>query len=164
MLTSLSMTLKAVEDWIRELELKRHPEGGWFRREYTSELTTPDGRPVLTAIYYLLESSDFSALHRLKQDEQWHFYAGDPLTLHVIHPDGTASETTLSAAGPFQATMKTGHLFGATVEGDFALVGCTVAPGFEYADFELPSRTSLLKDFPEHRNLILRLTRNQPRE
>jgi len=60
--------------------------------------------------------------------------------------------------------VKAGHLFGATVDGDFALVGCTVAPGFDYADFELPSRASLLKDFPEHRNLILRLTRNQPRE
>jgi len=157
------MTLKIVKDWIHELELERHPEGGWFRRVYESQQKVEEVRPAMTSIYYLLESSDFSALHRLKQDEQWHFYAGDPLTLYVIHPGGTVSETTLSAEGPFQATVKAGHLFGATVDGDFALVGCTVAPGFDYADFELPSRASLLKDYPEHRNLILRLTRNQPR-
>jgi predicted cupin superfamily sugar epimerase len=119
-----------------------------------------DSRPAMTSIYYLLEGNDVSALHRLKQDEQWHFYCGDPLTLHIIHPDGTASQTTLRAEGPFQTTVKAGHLFGATVEGDYALIGCTVAPGFEYADFELPSRAGLLNDYPEHRNLILRLTRD----
>ena len=153
------MTRKSATDWIRELELERHPEGGWFRRVYTSALTTPDGRPVMTSIYYLLERGDFSALHRLKSDEQWHFYAGDPLTLHVIRPDGAASETTLCAEGAFQATVKAGHLFGATVSGDYALVGCSVAPGFEYTEFELPCRTELLATYPKLRALIKKLTR-----
>jgi predicted cupin superfamily sugar epimerase len=114
----------------------------------------------MTSIYYLLEGNDFSALHRLKQEEQWHFYSGDPLTLHIIHPDGTASDSALCAEGPFQATIKAGHLFGATVDGAYALAGCTVVPGFEYADFELPSRAELLDAYPEHGELILRLTRD----
>lgn len=154
------MTFKSAEQWIRELELERHPEGGWFRRVHTSELVTPDHRPVMTSIYYLLEGTDFSALHRLKSDEQWHFYAGDPLTLHSIHPDGTTAETTLSTEGPFQTTVGAGHFFGATVDGDFALVGCTVAPGFRYSEFELAPRSNLLKTYPEHRALIIKLTRS----
>lgn len=153
------MKHKTAKHWIRALKLEPHPEGGWFRREYASDRAAPDGRPVMTSIYYLLEGKDFSALHRLKQEEQWHFYSGDPLTLHIIHPDGTASAATLRSEGPFQATIKAGHLFGATVDGSFALVGCTVAPGFEYTDFELPSRTELLEAYPEHGELIAELTR-----
>lgn len=153
------MIRREAEDWIRELELERHPEGGWFRRMYTSETRTPDGRPVMTSILYLLEGRDFSALHRLKQDEQWHFYSGDPITLHTIRPDGSLLETTLCSAGPFQTTVPAGHLFGATVEGDYALVGCTVAPGFEYKDLELPDRAGLLAAYPEYRDLIRQLTR-----
>ena len=150
---------KTAVDWIRELELERHPEGGWFRRIYASEMKTDNGRPVMTSIYYLLESGDFSALHRLRQDETWHFYAGDPLTLSIIHPDGTASETVLCAEGPFQFTVKAGHLFGAMVNGDYALAGCTVAPGFEYSDLELPGRDVLHEAYPAHGSLIRRLTR-----
>lgn len=156
------MTRKTAQDWIRELDLQRHPEGGWFRRVHTSELKTARGRPVMTSIHYLLEGPDFSALHRLQSDEQWHFYAGDPLTLHIIHPDGSTSESTLGPDGPFQATVRAGHLFGATVDGDYALLGCTVAPGFDFDEFELPSRAGLLAAYPEHRRLIERLTRCPP--
>ena len=150
----------AVADWIDDLKLKHHPEGGWYRRIYESELTVNGERPIMTSIYYLLEGSDFSALHRLKQDEQWHFYSGSPLTVHVIRPDGTAAHTTIRSAGPFQMTVRAGELFGATVKGDYALIGCTVVPGFDYSDFELPDRRSLLEAYPEHRRLIRRLTRD----
>jgi predicted cupin superfamily sugar epimerase len=153
------MTGKSAQQWIDELELTRHPEGGWFRRVYESELTVDGIRPAMTSIYYLLEGGDFSALHRLKQDEQWHFYAGDPLILHIVAPDGEASTITLGPEGPFQTTVKAGHLFGATNDGAYALVGCTVAPGFDYADFEMPSRAALLEAFPQHEMLIRRLTR-----
>jgi predicted cupin superfamily sugar epimerase len=151
---------KTAETWIRELALERHPEGGWYRRVYASEMRTVNGRPVMTSIYYLLEGSDFSALHRLQSDEQWHFYAGDPLTLHLIHPGGTGSEAVLRSGGPLQFTVKAGQLFGATVDGDYALVGCTVAPGFDFSEFEMPSRDALLRAYPEYGGLIRRLTRS----
>lgn len=153
------MVEKSAQDWIDRLQLERHPEGGWFRRTYTSSLTVDGHRPALTSIHYLLEGSDFSALHRLKQDEQWHFYTGAPLTLHSIGREGTAAAQTLGPEGPFQATVRAGDLFGASVSGEYALVGCTVAPGFDYADFELPPRETLLLAYPQHRELILRLTR-----
>jgi predicted cupin superfamily sugar epimerase len=145
-------------DWIEELRLAPHPEGGWFRRVYESGIRLQDGRPAMTSIYYLLQDDDFSALHRLKSDEQWHFYQGSSITIHEIDAAGAYGAITLGPAC-FQHTVKSGILFGATVEVGFALVGCTVAPGFDYADFELPSRARLLEDFPQHRDLILRLSR-----
>jgi len=153
------MPCKTAQDWITELGLEPHPEGGWFRQVYASELTVDGARPAMTSIYYLLEGGDFSALHRLKQDEQWNFYAGDPITVHIIHADGSASDFTLGPEGPFQAVVKASNLFGATIAGDYALVGCSVAPGFDYADFELPSRIELLETYPQHDALILTLTR-----
>jgi predicted cupin superfamily sugar epimerase len=151
---------KHAREWIEELGLEPHPEGGWFRRVYESERLNANGRPVLTSIYYLLESDDFSALHRLDADEQWHFYAGSPLTIHEITSDGSYRATTLSDEGSFQYTVPVGHLFGATVENGYALVGCSVAPGFSFDAFELPARDALLKDYPQHSDLIRRLTRS----
>ena len=153
------MTKKNAPYWIDTLGLDRHPEGGWFRRIYESELIVDGTRPAMSSIYSLLESGDFSALLRLKPYEQRHFYSGSPLILHIIAPDGESSKTTLGPDGPFQATVEAGHWFGATAEGAFALVGCTVAPGFEYTDFEMPSRESLLQTFPHHETLIRSLTR-----
>ena len=152
------MKANEAEGWIERLGLEPHPEGGWYRRIYESDLKTEGGRPVMTSIYYLLEGDDFSALHRLKQDEQWNFYAGVPITIHEISAAGEYSSITLGD-GNFQHTVRAGILFGATVAGDFALVGCTVVPGFDFADFELPPRTQLLKELPEYAELIERLTR-----
>jgi predicted cupin superfamily sugar epimerase len=153
------MADRSAQYWIDRLQLERHPEGGWFRRAYTSPLMVDGHRPALTSIHYLLEGGDFSALHRLKQDEQWHFYTGAPLTLHIIGPEGMSAAQMLGPGGPFQATVSAGDLFGASVSGEYALVGCTVAPGFDYADFELPPRETLLRAYPQHGELILRLTR-----
>lgn len=150
--------MKISTDWINELQLEPHPEGGWFRRVYESDLKFDGIRPAMTSIYYLLEGSDFSALHRLKSDEQWHFYAGSPLTVHEIDPSGVYRSATLGA-GRFQHTVPAGNLFGATVEGDYALVGCTVIPGFDFADFEMPDRADLLSTYPALERLISRLTR-----
>ena len=150
--------MKTAKEWIEELRLTPHPEGGWYRRVYESELKIDGVRPVMTSIYYLLEDSDFSALHRLKQDEQWHFYQGSPITIHEIDPAGVYTAATLGADA-FQHTVKAGTLFGATVEEGYALVGCTVVPGFDFADFELPSRAELLSDYPQHAEMILRLSR-----
>ena len=150
--------MKTAQEWIEALQLARHPEGGWFRRVFESELTVEGSRPAMTSIYYLLENTDFSALHRLKQDEQWHFYHGSPITIHEIDAAGVYGGTTLGTDG-FQHTVRAGNLFGATVEEGYALVGCTVVPGFDFAYFELPSRAELLRDYPQHAEMIRRLSR-----
>jgi predicted cupin superfamily sugar epimerase len=164
-------------DWIDRLGLVRHPEGGWYRETYRSTETIArtalparfDGdRVFATAIYYLLEGDDISALHRIRQDEGWHFYDGSPLTLHLIAPDGSYSTCRLGrdlAAGQQpQALAPAGWFFAATVDDpdSFSLAGCTVAPGFDFADFEMPSRDELSRLYPQHRNLIERLTCQPP--
>jgi len=150
--------LKTSDDWKKELGLASHPEGGWYRRVYESVIQLENGRTAMTSIYYLLEAPDFSALHRLKSDEQWHFYSGSPITIHELTPDGGVSATVLGR-GSFQHTVKAGNLFGASVEEGYALVGCTVAPGFDFSEFEMPSRAQLLAEFPNEYEFIVRLSR-----
>ena len=122
-------------------------------------------RPVSTAIYFLLEGEDFSAFHRLRSDELWHFYAGSPITVHVIEPEGSHSELQLGrdpdAGEVLQAVAKAGRWFASEVRDatSFTLAGCTVAPGFDFADFELGKRSDLIKLYPQHRALIERLGR-----
>jgi uncharacterized protein len=166
--------MSRAQEWIELLELKRHPEGGWYRETYRSEETISKSalpsrfggeRAFSTAIYFLLEGEDFSALHRIKQDEIFHFYDGSALTVHVIDPQGNYSATKvgrhLEAGERPQAVVKAGCVFGATVSEphSFSLVGCTVAPGFDFADFVMPGRDELCCQFPQHRALIERLTR-----
>jgi predicted cupin superfamily sugar epimerase len=107
-----------------------------------------------------LEGGDFAALHRVKADEVWHFYDGCGVTLHILAADGTYSTVSLGRELP-QAIVRAGTLFGATVTDrhSFALVGCTVAPGFDFADFEMPGRDELCRLYPQQRQLIDRLTR-----
>lgn len=160
--------------WIKALQLLRHPEGGYFRetyraaesirREHLPPRFTGD-RSFSTAIYFVLESPDFSALHRIKQDEVWHFYDGGPLCVFSIAPDGVLTSVTLGrnvAAGEvLQAVVPAGHIFGSRPRdpGTFSLVGCTVAPGFDFADFEIPPRAELVAQFPQHAAIISELTR-----
>ena len=158
--------------WIGHLQLAPHPEGGFYRQTYRADLAI-DGlppqfsgsRPASTAIYFLLEGEDFSAFHRLRSDELWHFYAGRRLSVHVISPEGAYSEiflgTNPDAGESFQAVVKAGNWFGSRVADreSFALVGCTVAPGFDFADFELANREKLMKAHPAHAGLIGELTR-----
>lgn len=156
---------------IDSLGLARHPEGGWYRETYRASGSIPGPllpepfageRSYATAIYFLLERGDVSALHRLKSDELWHFHAGAPLTVHVITPGGDYSSLRLGsepAAGEtFQAAVPAGCWFGAETAGAYSLVGCTVAPGFDFADFELGQRAELLRRFPAHAGIIRRLT------
>lgn len=170
-LTLAGLKHMTAEEWIARLGLERHPEGGWFRQTYRSPESLPatalpsrfpTAHPVSTAIYFLLRGSEFSALHRLKADEIWHFYDGSPLTLHVIAPDGAASSLALGP-GSFQAVVPAGCWFGAVLDDaspeSFALVGCTVAPGFVLEDFELADRVRLIEQYPQHRALIERFTR-----
>lgn len=163
------------KQWIDVLKLSEHPEGGYFRETYRSDESLAKGalptrfggdRACSTAIYFLLEGDDFSALHRIKQEEVWHFYDGSSITIHVIAPGGDYFTIKLGrdpqgGAAP-QAVVKAGYLFGVTVDDprSYALAGCTVAPGFEFADFEMPTRAELCRLYPEHRQIIERLTRS----
>ena len=157
-------------EWIERLELVPHPEGGWFREVYRShEVVVEDALPerfggsrvFSTAIYFLLMGDEVSRLHRIRQDELWHFYDGDPLRLHRIRPDGDHIEQGLGQGAEAlpMAVVPAGDFFGAEVMGEgFSLVGCTVAPGFEYDDFEMPSRDELYQQFSQHGELVQRLT------
>ena len=166
--------MKNAQFWIDTLKLRKHPEGGGFRQVYASEEFIESGhlpgrfstrRRHATSIYYLLVSGEFSALHRIKSDETWHFYEGSALTVHMISPDGVYSKITLGRnperGEVFQFTVPHGTWFGASVNDDdsFSLVGCTVAPGFDYDDFELGARAELLKMFAEHEEMIIEMTR-----
>jgi uncharacterized protein len=160
--------------WIEKLDLTPHPEGGYFRQTYRSDLILPrealpgfsGSRAASTAIYFLLEGKNFSAFHRLRSDEVWHFYFGSPVIVDVIEPDGRHSEILLGsnpeAGEVFQAVVKAGCWFASHVADwkSFVLVGCTVAPGFDFEDFEMAKRAELIARYPEHRELIERLTRS----
>ena len=156
--------------WIDHLELSPHPEGGYFRATYKADLTIAKSalpstfggnRAASTAIYFLLEGKDFSAFHRIAADEVWHFYAGSSLVVYVIDAEGKVSELHLGSAAGFQAVVKAGCWFASRLKRGvgFALVGCTVAPAFEFEDFELATRSELVRIYPAHRKLIEELTR-----
>ena len=155
------------EELIRVLGLKAHPEGGYFRESYRAEGGTPlprGERNFSTAIYFLLKRGQASRLHRIKSDEVWHFYSGGPLAVARISPEGRAEETILGrdvAAGQkLQHVVPAGCWFGAYPVGGakFSLAGCTVAPGFDFADLEMGGREGLLKEFPLAKELIEKLT------
>ena len=166
--------MREAEAWIRSLGLERHPEGGWFREIYRASGSIPrealpegfsGARALSTAIYFLLSGDEFSALHRLRQDEIWHHYAGSSLTLHLLNDAGEYSTRRVgkgaSANEAPLVVVEAGTLFGATVSepNAFALVGCTVAPGFDFEDFEMPAREELLRRYPRHEAIVRRLTR-----
>jgi hypothetical protein len=160
--------------WIERLQLTPHPEGGYYRETYRCrERIDPDGLPARysgprhmgTAIYFMLTSGSFSSFHRLKSDEAWHFYTGHPITLHRISPKGKLT-THLIGNDPmqeqeFQVLIPANEWFAAEVVagGEYGLVGCTVAPGFDFEDFEMATRPDLLTRFPQHEGLIRQFTR-----
>jgi predicted cupin superfamily sugar epimerase len=155
--------------WIEALDLLPHPEGGHYRETWRAPLAVEaagfDGpRSASTAIWFLLRAGERSLLHRIRSDEVWHLYDGGPLALHVIRPDGTHEAITLGREPGLgrlpQAVVPAGAWFGALpAEGaDWALVGCTVAPGFEFEDLELASRRALVTRFPQHREVVHALT------
>ncbi len=160
--------------WIDRLQLEPHPEGGYFRQTYKSKLIIErsglppyfDGaRAASTAIYFLLEGKNFSAFHRLHSDEMWHFYSGCPVAVHVISLEGKYSKILLGnnpdEGEVFQAVVPAGCWFASHVADwkSWALVGCTVAPGFEFADFEMGKREELVVKYPQQRDVVERLTR-----
>ncbi len=163
-----------LEEIIEHLKLEPHPEGGYFRETYRSEGIIPqtvlgksfDGeRNYSTAIYFLLTSDNFSAFHKVAQDEFWHFHIGAPIELHMINPKGEHSHiiignNMLNGETP-QFVVPGGYWFAAQImeQNSFALVSCTVSPGFDFADFDLAKRSELTKQFPQHSQLVEQFTR-----
>jgi uncharacterized protein len=159
----------SAKDMIKKFDLKKHPEGGYFKESYrSSEVIACHALPsrykgersFSTAIYYLLPAGEVSRLHRLASDETWHFYLGGPLKLLQIPPDGNARiiilGPDLDAGQKVQHAVPAGDWFGARPAEDsaYSLVGCTVAPGFDFSDFESADPENLSHDFPALRDLI----------
>lgn len=161
------------KDIIEKFNLQKHPEGGYFKETYRSTGSIKNenlgsifegDRNFSTGIYFLLTSDSFSAFHKINQDEMWHFYAGTTLKLHMISPDGDYSyvligNDIINNEVP-QFVVPAQHWFAAEVvkESSFSFTGCTVAPGFDFKDFVLPERKTLIEIFPQHAEIITRLT------
>jgi predicted cupin superfamily sugar epimerase len=165
--------MQTAKDLIEYYQLQPHPEGGYYKETYRSKgviakecLPVFDGnRNFSTAIYFLLEKGNFSAFHRIQSDECWHFYTGNCLLVHVIHENGKLETIKLGSnilnGETFQFVVPANCWFASepSAESNFSFVGCTVAPGFDFADFELAHRDELSKLYPQHETLIRRLTR-----
>ncbi|MEQ9035824.1 MAG: cupin domain-containing protein [Gracilimonas sp.] len=160
---------------ISHFDLEEHPEGGYFKETYRSEGVIPEAvfpdifegsRNYCTGIYFLLTSDTFSAFHKIRQDEMWHFYQGSPLTIHMISTDGNYSKQVVGLNfdnGELpQFTVPKEYWFAAEVNepNSYSFVGCTASPGFDFRDFELAEKERLSSQFPQHKNIISRLTRD----
>ncbi|HXS37078.1 MAG TPA: cupin domain-containing protein [Flavipsychrobacter sp.] len=160
--------------WKEKLKLTKHIEGGSFKEVYRSQLQIAKSaltaqhqgdRSASTSIYFLLEHGEFSAFHRIASDELWHFYDGSCLSIYEINPDGLLTKHFLGrdieGGEQLQVVISAGCWFASRVEepDSYSLCGCTVAPGFDYADFELANRKNLQQQFPQHSSLIEKLTR-----
>lgn len=162
------------QNYIDTLQLLPHPEGGWYRETYRCAESTPapqlparygGERSHSTAIYFLLPGETFSAWHRIKADEVWHHYDGDAVEVYVLDAVGTLRiiklGKDLTAGEAPQAVVMHGDWFASrcAVPDGYALVGCTVAPGFDFADFEMAERAALTAQYPQHEAIIRELTR-----
>jgi len=170
----LNLTImNTAEYWIQHLDLKPHPEGGFFREIYrsaniTAQNNLPKGfkgnRRLATSIYYLLRSGDISKFHRLKSDEIWYYHYGSSIKIIMIDKEGNKHTQMLGSraekAERPQVIVPAGTIFGAEVieKNSFGLFGCVVAPGFEFGDFEMFSREDLLQAYPRHADIITKYT------
>ncbi|MEO6454977.1 MAG: cupin domain-containing protein [Ginsengibacter sp.] len=159
---------------IQRYALQPHPEGGWYKESYKStahisQNALPDNfngaRVFSTAIYFLLGQGNFSAFHRIKADECWHFYAGDPLLVYMIQQGGILDiihlGNDIDKGQLFQYVVPANTWFASRPAPNslFCFVGCTVAPGFEFADLELADAAELSLVYPEHEMIIKELCR-----
>jgi predicted cupin superfamily sugar epimerase len=172
---------------IKKLGLEKHiSEGGYFKETYRSpdilsykgfhnkihedeiskETFYPEKmRPASTLIYYLLVGNQYSTIHRVKSDEIWHFYLGSPVTLHIINKDRVSPRIQLGnnlENGEnihYVVTKDTWFCAEVNNKSSFALMGCTVSPGFDFEDFELGNQDELILQYPQHKELIVRFTK-----
>ena len=157
--------------FIKSLNMTAHPEGGYFKESFISPsklapntLHINEERLLWTSIYFLLRTGEVSNFHRLKSDEMWYFHAGESLTIYMISPDGELIEKQLGLniekGETPQVLVPKDYIFGSAMNNEgFSLVGCMVAPGFDFKDFELFEREDLLEKYPNYREVIEKLTR-----
>lgn len=155
--------MKSKDEWIKQLDLEPHPEGGYYRRTEESQnryqLANQQNRALYTSIYFLLTPDSPSHFHRLIADEVWYFHEGETLTVHCIYPNGEYEAVFLGKqpGDHLHFVVPAGTIFGSTVANDYALVSCAVIPGFDFQDFELFTQSELLADYPEHESIIKKL-------
>lgn len=143
-----------MQEWIAKFNMQPHPEGGYFVETYRSEVTLDEKKSIATVIYFLLPSGKKSTWHRIKSDEFWFYHAGSPIVVHSIENGAYQSQEVgphISESQLPQYMVPAGAIFGASVkqENSFSLVSCVVAPGFDFADFELFSEAQMLELFPD---------------
>lgn len=157
-------------NWIDQLGLEPHPEGGYYKRTYCSEGCFagnidqdpfPAGRPHSTAIFYLMQAGDFAGFHRIKSDELWHFHEGGPLDLYILKAPDQLELIRMGKGERLQVVVPANHWFAASPakDTDYSLVGCTVSPGFDFRDHEMATAAALIESFPSHAEQIHRLCR-----
>ncbi len=166
--------MSIVNQLIQRYGLEPHPEGGWYKQTYKSnEQIVAEALPkrfiasrvFSTAIYFLLEKGNFSAFHRIKSDECWHFYAGDTLLIYIIELNGELKVISLGSdhekGQSFQYVVPVNCWFASRPApgSEYCFVGCTVSPGFEFEDFELADATELSVMYPQHKSIIIELCR-----
>jgi len=160
------MQLNTSAYWINHLNLQPHPEGGFYKEIFRSGIAVSRDslqKQACTSIYYLLEGKDYSGFHRLASDEIWYFHKGAPLHIHAINGDSTyiLHELSDNDTGALSVVIEAGLWFAAEIpsgEG-FTLVSCAVAPGFEFAEFEMGEHDAMIKLYPHHSDLLGRLCR-----
>ncbi|RAV99922.1 cupin domain-containing protein [Pseudochryseolinea flava] len=164
--------MRTSNHWIEKLHLLPHPEGGFYRETYRADgkishdALSPNfkgDRNYSTAIFFLLRAEDRSVFHRIHSDEIWYYHAGGTLSIYILD-HGKLIELKLGCdidnGEHLQVVVPAGKWFGAIVkDGLFVLSSCTVAPGFDFADFEMASRLALLDQFPSHEEIIIKLTK-----
>lgn len=155
--------MKDAKYWVNQLNLLSHPEGGYYKEMFRSNgVFTPteigEKRNYITSIYFLIEAGNVSHFHSIKQDELWYYHAGDPLSVYIINDD---EKLDVLKIGPnpeqgevLQAVVPANTIFGSKSSGEFSLVSCVVAPGFDFADFKLNHKTELHKKYPQHKEII----------
>ena len=153
-----------IELLIEKLELLPHPEGGFYKETYRSNETIASAnRQLMTSIYFLLTSNNVSKFHRIKSDEIWFFHSGSPLIVHVLDEKGHTENLVgldIQKGELPQFMVPKNTIFGSSVRGEnsYSLVSCVVAPGFDFADFELFTKEDLLPLFPLQEEIIAQLT------
>jgi uncharacterized protein len=168
------MSVVTADQLVQKFTMLPHPEGGYYKETYRCIQTIPQQilsrkfageRNISTAIYFLLEQGNFSGFHKIKSDECWHFYAGGPMNVYVIHINGHLEIIRLgndiNLSQTFQHVVPSGCWFASepAPNASFSFVGCTVAPGFDFDDFELAKAADLIKVYPQHKDIINRLCR-----
>jgi len=157
-------TQDRINELIQSLGLLAHPEGGYYKETYRSTESIDGEQALMTSILFLLTSDSPSHFHRIQSDEHWYFHEGSPLTVHVIGEIGHEQKQLgldLSAGQSPYHLVKKQDIFGSEVQepNSYSLVSCAVAPGFMFRDFELFPRQELLDQYPQHEEIICRLTK-----